>query len=52
MMEILREADFRKEIKTAPRAAYLFYGDEDYMKKFALDAAISAISPDPSFAFF
>lgn len=51
-MEILREADFRKEIKSSPRAAYLFYGDEDYMKKFALDTAIQAISPDPSFAFF
>ena len=51
-MEILREADFRKEIKTSPRSAYIFYGEEDYMKKFALDTAISAISPDPSFAFF
>lgn len=51
-MEIIKEADFRKEIKAAPRAAYLFYGEEDYMKKFALDTAIQAISPEPSFAFF
>ena len=51
-MEIIKEADFRKEIKSSPRAAYLFFGDEDYMKKFALDTAVQAISPEPSFAFF
>ncbi len=51
-MEIIKEADFRKEIKSQPRAAYLFFGDEDYMKKYALDTAVAAISPEPSFAFF
>ena len=48
----IKEADFRKQIKTEPAQGYLFYGEEDYMKKFALDTAISAISPDPTFAFF
>ena len=51
-MDIIKEADFRKEIKSAPRAAYLFFGEEDYMKGFALKAASDAISPDPSLSFF
>lgn len=52
MNAIIKEADFRKQIKSAPAAGYLFFGEEDYMKKFALDSAVAAISPDPSFAFF
>ena len=51
-MEIIKEADFRKEIKNKPRGAYLFFGDEDYMKSFALKLATETISPDPSFSFF
>lgn len=51
-MEIMKEADFRKEIKTNPDKAYLFFGEEDYMKSFALNTATEAISPDPSLAFF
>lgn len=51
-MELMKEADFRKRIKTTPDNAYLFFGDEDYMKIFAVNTAIEAISPDPSLAFF
>ncbi len=51
-MEILKEADFRKEIKAAPRTGYLFFGDEDYLKSHALAQARAALSPDPSYAFF
>ena len=51
-MDIIKESDFRKEIKSKPGKGYLFFGDEDYMKNFAVDTAVSAISPDPSFAFF
>ena len=51
-MEIIKEADFRKQIKSAPQNAYIFFGDEDYMKKYALDTAVQAISPDSSLAFF
>ena len=51
-MQIIKEADFRKEIKVKPACGYLFYGDEDYMKGFAIKQAIEAIAPDPSFAFF
>ena len=51
-MDLLRESDFRKEIKASPRAGYLFFGDEDYLKAFAVRSARDAICPDPSFAFF
>lgn len=52
MHAIIKEADFRKEIKSTPASGYLFFGDEDYMKKFALDTAVSALSPEPAFSFF
>ncbi len=51
-MNIIKEADFRKEIKAKPGLGYLFFGDEDYMKSFAVTTARDAIVPDPSFAFF
>ena len=51
-MNIIKESDFRKEIKTNPKPAYLFFGEEDYMKSFAMKAASEAISPDPSLSFF
>ncbi len=52
MNPIIKEADFRKQIKASPAQGYLFFGEEDYMKKFALDTAVAAISPDPTFSFF
>ena len=52
MMEIIKESDFRKEIKSNPRNCYLFFGEEDYMKSFALKLAVETISPEPSFSFF
>lgn len=51
-MDLIKEADFRKELKTSPRAGYLFFGDEDYLKSFAVKQARELICPDPSFAFF
>lgn len=51
-MELLKEADFKKEIKSAPRSGYFFFGDEDYLKAFALRQAREAIAPDPTFSFF
>ena len=52
LMDIIKESDFRKEIKSAPQKAYLFFGEEDYMKSFALKAASEAICSDPSLSFF
>lgn len=49
---ILKESDLRKEIKSAPAAGYLFFGDEDYLKRSALARLREAIVPDPSFAVF
>ena len=40
-MDIMKEADFRKAIKSDPDKAYLFFGDEDYMKNFAVNTAIA-----------
>ena len=51
-MEVIKEADFRKELKANPRAGYLFFGDEDYLKAFAVKQARELICPDPTFAFF
>lgn len=51
-MLLLGESDFRKEIKTTPRPGYLFFGEEDYLKSFALKTAADAICPDPVFAAF
>ena len=51
-VNILKESDFRKEIKTAPRTAYLFFGDEDYLKLSAVRLAREALCPDPSFSVF
>lgn len=51
-MNIIKEADFRKEIKSKPQKAYLFFGEEDYMKSFALKAASEAICSDSSLSFF
>ena len=51
-MEILKESDFRKEIKAAPRSGYLLFGEEDYLKSFAVKTAREVICPDETFAFF
>ncbi len=51
-MNILKESDFRKEIKSAPGRAYLFFGDEDYLKLSAVRLARDCLCPDPSFAVF
>ena len=51
-MEILRESDFRRELKGTPRAGYLFFGEEDYLKSHAIRTAEELLSPDPTFSFF
>ncbi len=51
-MNLIKEADFRKELKSEPRAGYLFYGDEDYLKSFAIRQARELLCPDPALSFF
>lgn len=51
-MDIIKEDAFRKQLKKGLSGAYLFFGDEDYLKNFSLRAARSAVCDDPSFAIF
>jgi len=49
---IIKEADFRRQIKSAPRPCYFFFGEEDYLKSAAIKQAYSAICADPAFDIF
>ncbi len=50
---IIKEADFRKELKSAPVGGYLFFGEEDYMKAAALRMARQSVTESvPSMAPF
>lgn len=51
-MEIIKEDAFRKQLKKGLSGAYLFFGDEDYLKSFSLKSARALICDDPSFAIF
>lgn len=51
-MDILKDADFRKQIKSNPQKAYIFCGDEDYLKSFALTVARDAFIQDPTLSMF
>ena len=51
-MEIIKEDAFRKQLKKGLEGAYLFFGDEDYLKSFSLKSARTLICDDPSFAIF
>ncbi len=51
-MEIIKEDAFRKQLKKGLSGAYLFFGDEDYLKSFSLKSARTLICDDPSFAIF
>ena len=52
-LNILKEADFRKELKALPTGGYLFFGEEDYMKSAALRMARASVTEaDPAMAAF
>ncbi len=52
MKPIMKEADFRRQLKTDPQVGYLFFGDEDYMKSAALRMARELLCGDPALACF
>lgn len=53
MNEILDGAGFaKKEIPHAAGKAYLFFGEEDYLKKAAIASLRAALCPDEAFAVF
>ena len=51
-MNIMKEDAFRKELKNGLSGGFLFFGEEDYMKSFALREAREAVCPDETFAIF
>ena len=51
-MQIITEADFRRQIKNQIAPGYLFYGDEDYLKTHAAATLRGMICPDESLAVF
>lgn len=52
-LTILKESDFRKELKSSPVGGYLFFGEEDYMKSASLRMARQGITEaDPAMATF
>lgn len=51
-MEIIREDAFRKLTKKGLSGGYLFFGDEDYMKAYSVNAAREAVCGDETFAMF
>lgn len=52
MNAVITEADYRKQIGKTAGHAYLFFGDEDYMKNYAVELTRENISPDAAFAVF
>ena len=51
-MEIIKEDVFRKQLKKGLFGAYLFFGEEDYLKSFSLNNARKSVCADPTFAIF
>lgn len=51
-LDIITESDFRKQIKKCAPGGYLFFGEEDYLKSFSLNALRETVCPDPSLAAF
>ena len=51
-MTIMKDDEFRKQLKKGISGGFFLYGEEDYMKNFTLSAAREAICPDPTFAVF
>ena len=56
MREILSDAEWRGRMLSGKEAngvgGFLFFGEEDYLKQFDLEAARKHISPDEGFSFF
>ena len=51
-VKILSSSEFGKEIKAKPCGAYLFFGEEDYLKSHALRAFKEAMGIDPALEIF
>ena len=51
-MEIINETEYRKRLKAGVKGAFVFYGEEDYMKSYAVKLTRQVVCPDESFACF
>jgi DNA polymerase-3 subunit delta len=51
-MDLIKDDAFRKQLKQGVSGAFIFFGDEDYMKMHTVNAVREAVCPDPSFALF
>lgn len=49
---ILTDADFRKQISSTPAVGYLLFGEEDYLKNFAVAQARQTLGGDEALACF
>ncbi len=49
---VLSDAEFKKQLASAPALGYLLFGEEDYLKGFALRQAREQLCGDPTFACF
>ena len=52
MRDIMTEAEYRKQLSGVAGNAFLFFGEEDYLKAFAVRQTREQLCPDPSFALF
>ena len=53
MKDIIKEADFRRELKNTPALGYLFFGEEDYLKANAIRLARKTLcGEDEGLAYF
>ena len=51
-MEIISENEYRKRLKSGIRGAFVFFGAEDYLKSYAINATRAEVCPDEGFACF
>ncbi len=52
MNAVITEAEYRKQIGKTTGKAYLFFGEEDYLKNHAVKLTREQLCPEPAFAFF
>lgn len=53
MKDIIKEPDFRRELKSTPAVGYLFFGEEDYLKSNAIRLARKTLcGEDEGLAYF
>ncbi len=52
MNPIIKDVEFHREIKSAPRSCYFFFGEEDYLKNATLKQAREILGGDPAFDIF